>query len=438
MTQSIPDDSSVALDQPVVAARWERGIIPASGGDVALLVRMSAQPASETARRAPIDAAFVLDHSGSMNGGKLDLAKTGVDLAMAHLRDDDRAALVIYDDEVATLQPLACATPRVKASLRLALHGIDPGGSTFLSGGWTAGCKELAEAPALPAADGRQTRVRRVILLTDGLANVGISDPAALAKHAGELRRRGIATTTVGVGQDFDEGLLSAMAEAGGGHFEYAADPAALRDFFARELRQMTSVAATGCTLTVALPAGVRAELLSVFPVETLDGELSVAIGDLHAEDEIDLLFAVTAEAGDLGTTLPVGVTAAWTDVATDRRLEFDASPEPLRRVKPAEVEGVAADPDVAEQAALQRAASERRAGLELDRRGDHAGSRDRMARAYRLLQAAPMTARVQTDAAMSFELFDLPSDAAYDSHTRKTAQLREHLRRRGSERRDD
>jgi Ca-activated chloride channel homolog len=432
MTSNSNNGNTASLDQPSITARWERGVVPTNGSEVALLVRVTAPLVQESGRRAPVDAAFVLDRSGSMNGGKLELAKTGVDLATAHLRDDDRAALVVYDDEVATLQPLACATPRLKASLRLALHGVDPGGSTFLSGGWMAGCKELAEAPVMASADGRETRVRRVILLTDGLANVGIADPAELAKHAGELRRRGIATTTVGVGQDFDEGLLGAMAEAGGGHFEYAADPAALRDFFARELRQMTSVATTGFVVTVALPDGVQAELLSVFPVEARDGELSVAIGDLHAGDAIDLLFVVTAGAGAVGETLPVGVTAAWTDVAADRRREADASPEPLRRVAPAEAEGAAADAEVAEQAALQRAAAERRAGLELDRRGDHAGSRARMAVAFRLLEAAPTTARVRAQAAETYALSAMPDDVAYDSHTRKAAQFREHRRRRG------
>ncbi|MDF2759336.1 MAG: hypothetical protein K0S99_1968, partial [Thermomicrobiales bacterium] len=220
---------------PRVEARWERPLIAAGGGATTLLVRIIAAPGdeTETSRAAPLDVAFVLDRSGSMQGGKLDLAKEGVDLAVARLRDADRAALVVYDDEVDTVQPLAPATPRLKSSLRLALHGVDPGGSTYLSGGWIAGCQQLAEATTVANADATATRIRRVILLTDGLANVGILDPGMLARHAGELRRRGIATTTVGVGQDFDEGLLSAMAEAGGGNFQYVANPEGLRAFFA-------------------------------------------------------------------------------------------------------------------------------------------------------------------------------------------------------------
>ena len=159
-----------------------------------------------------------------MQGDKLDLAKEGVDLAVARLRDADRAGLIVYDDGVDTVQPLAPATSDSRRVCVFALHGSS-GGSTYLSGGWIAGCHLLAEAAPVTNADASATRIRRVILLTDGLANVGILDPGVLAQHAGELRRRGIATTTVGVGQDFDEGLLSAMAEAGGGNFQYVAGP---------------------------------------------------------------------------------------------------------------------------------------------------------------------------------------------------------------------
>ena len=91
---------------------------------------------------------------------------------------------------------------------------VEPRGSTDLCGGWLRGCEQVALAQT-PGA------VTRVLLLTDGLANAGITDPAEIVGHAGELRRRGIATTTIGVGDDFDEHLLGAMADAGGGHFYY-------------------------------------------------------------------------------------------------------------------------------------------------------------------------------------------------------------------------
>jgi Ca-activated chloride channel homolog len=419
---------------PRVEARWEKPLIPASGGEATLLVRISAatEDETETSRAAPLDVAFVLDRSGSMQGGKLDLAKEGVDLAVARLRDADRAALVVYDDEVDIVQPLAPATPRLKASLRLALHGVDPGGSTYLSGGWIAGCHQLAEAKPVSNADATATRIRRVILLTDGLANVGILDPGMLARHAGELRRRGIATTTVGVGQDFDEGLLSAMAEAGGGNFQYVADPEGLRAFFAHELQELFSVAATGLAITLVLAPGVDAELVSAFPADARENALEVAIGDLPAGDEIDLVFTVRSGRGNAGDLLPVGVTACWTDPRADARGEVNAALEPLRRVEEGEVTAATPDDLVVERAARQRAAAERRAGLELDRAGRFAESRARMRRSQDFLAAAPMTPEVQDDFAVSMALASAPPTSAYGSHTRKSAQLRETLHRRG------
>jgi Ca-activated chloride channel homolog len=419
---------------PRIEAQWEKPLIATSGGEATLLVRVIAaiEDEAETNRAAPLDVAFVLDRSGSMQGGKLDLAKEGVDLAVAKLRDADRAALVVYDDEVDVEQPLAAATPRLKAGLRLALHGVDPGGSTYLSGGWVAGCQQLAEATPVAYTDATATRIRRVILLTDGLANVGILDPGVLARHAGELRRRGIATTTVGVGQDFDEGLLSAMAEAGGGNFQYVADPEGLRAFFAHELQELFSVAATGLVVTLVLPPGVAAELVSAFPLETRGNALDVAIGDLAAGDEIDLIFTVRAGVGNAGDLLPVGVTTCWTDPRADARREINATLDPLRRVEEGEVTAGTADDLVVERAARQRAAAERRAGLELDRAGRFAESRARMRRSQDLLAAAPMTAEVQDDFAASMALASAPLTSSYGSHTRKSAQLRETLRRRG------
>ena len=417
-----------------VEARWEKPLVAANDGEATLLVRViaAADGQTEGGRAAPLDVAFVLDRSGSMHGGKLELAKEGIDLAVARLRDADRAALVVYDDQVDTVQALEPATPRLKASLRLALHGIDPGGSTFLSGGWVAGCHQIAEALPFAGADDRATRIRRVILLTDGLANVGILDPGELARHAGELRRRGIATTTLGVGQDFDEGLLSAMAEAGGGNFQYVADPEGLRVFFAHELQELFSVAATSFVVTLDVPSGMNAELVSAFPVETRGSALDVAIGDLPASDEIDLLFNLRVPRGVAGDLLPVGVMACWTDPRADARHEIDASPDPLRRAAPGEVAAAIPDDFVVERAARQRAAAERRAALDLDRAGRIQESRARMVRSYDFLAAAPMTAEVRADLDETTALAFESSSSPYSSHVRKSTQYRETLRRRG------
>ena len=186
-------------------------------------------------------------------GRQFDLAKEGVDLAVAPLRTPIARR---WSSTTTRSTPCSRWLRRRLGSRRVCVWHctVSIPGSTYLSGGWIAGCHQLAEATP---ADATATRIRRVILLTDGLANVGILDPGVLAQHAGELRRRGIATTTVGVGQDFDEGLLSAMAEAGGGNFQYVSGSEGLRRSSPTSCRSC-SVAATGLTITLVLPDRCR------------------------------------------------------------------------------------------------------------------------------------------------------------------------------------
>jgi Ca-activated chloride channel family protein len=412
-----------------ITTHWLKPLLPASGGETTLLVRLLAAPDPNARLAAPVDVAFVLDRSGSMGGEKLALAKEGISLALERLRPTDRVALVIYDDEVEVVQPLTDAAPAAVARLQRALRPLDTGGSTFLSGGWIAGCQELANAPA---EDTGRTRIRRTILLTDGLANVGMLDPQELAKHASQLRKRRIVTTTVGVGLGFDEGLLFAMAEAGGGNFVYAENALVLRNFFAQELQEMLQVASTTTTLHLTLPHGVRGELVSAFPVERDGKTFKVAIGDIAAGDVIDLVFTLQGEPGVPGEILPLRASCHWTDPATDYRHRWDISPSPLERATAQEVANTQPDALVAERAALQRAAAERRAGLELDRAGRHAESRRRMEQSVAYLRSAPQTADVAFAVHDSNLLAEMPASAPIDNHQRKAAQMREHQRRHG------
>jgi Ca-activated chloride channel family protein len=119
----------------------------------------------------------------------------------------DRVSIVAYDDEVQLRAPLTPVEGN-RDALVAAIHALDAGTSTNLSGGWLKGAETLSDAPA--------DSLRRVVLLSDGLANVGITDAPSLRQMAERTRAEGVSTSTIGFGEGFDEDLMTAMADAGG------------------------------------------------------------------------------------------------------------------------------------------------------------------------------------------------------------------------------
>lgn len=261
-----------------------------------VLVEVTA-PAAQTGRaRPPVNLAFVLDRSGSMDGAKIRLAKLAIEEAIARLHDDDRFAIVVYDDRIDVVVPGTLATPDARRTALERLREVDARGSTNLGEGWLRGAEQVALALS---ADG----VNRCLLLTDGLANVGITDRDALARHAGELRARGVSTTTFGVGEDFDEVLLQAMASAGGGHFYFIATAASIRDHITSEVGETLEVVARGVTLEISAPEGVRVESLSPYPVRDGRGRTEVVLGDLSSEERVEVVLRLNFPYGDAGRT---------------------------------------------------------------------------------------------------------------------------------------
>ena len=260
---------------------------------VRALLRITGE-APDAAARPPLNLALVLDRSGSMGGGKLEHVKEAARLLVRRVGDDDVVSLVAYDDQVATLAARARGADR--QALLEAIDRIGLGGSTNLSGGWLRG-RELVAAGRVEGG------VNRVLLLTDGLANVGITDPATLAGLVGGAAAEGVTTTTIGFGAGYDERLLRTLADAGGGNTHYIEGPDQAPAVFQAEIEGLLALAAQNVAVTVAPGAAVdTATVLHRYPSHELgDGALRLELGDLYALEPKSLLveFLVSGDAGE-------------------------------------------------------------------------------------------------------------------------------------------
>ena len=274
-----------------------------------LMISLTAPVAPPRAERPPVSVGLVLDRSGSMDGDrKFALARDAVEQSLRMLRPDDRFTLVVYDGQVDVLVPPTAATADAKRTALRRLADVEPRGCTDLHAGWSAGALGLADRAA-PESD----TVTRVLVLTDGLANEGLTEPHALAQRARELRELGVATTTFGVGEDFDERLLRDMAHEGGGQFYFVETARQIPDFLTSELGEALEVVRRDAALQLELPDGAEAECLNRFRVVRAagDNELRIELGDLTSGQELCVLVRLRFPRGEVGTVTGVRVSVA-------------------------------------------------------------------------------------------------------------------------------
>ncbi len=249
-----------AAAQPAIILSPIRAGIPAAGGTLEVLVRVQApaKPASPgnetTTPRPPFRLALVVDRSGSMSGAPLTEALRCVHHIAGRLKPTDAVAVVLYDDQVQRPVPLRRATNA--AAIEAALAGVESGGSTNLYAGWEAGARQLES--------GTKDSISRVILLSDGQANQGLTDQAQIEQHCARWLATGVSTTTVGLGAGFNEELMIGMARAGGGQQYYGQTAEDLFDGFDEELALLESMLLRKLRVKLIAGAGVIVEPLGL------------------------------------------------------------------------------------------------------------------------------------------------------------------------------
>ncbi len=252
-----------------------------------------------------LNLALAIDVSGSMRGEKLAAAqRTAIAVAEA-LGPQDRLSVVSFGSAVEVLlaaRGMDAAGREVAVASIRRLH-ID--GMTNLSGGWLQAAEQVALAQL---AD--QAGTHRILLLSDGQANEGITDRAELARHAGELLARGLITSCVGIGDGYDEDLLSGMAEAGGGRLHDAAEASEIDEVVLGELREGRATLVERATLRLTVPATLRAEVVGAWSHTALPGAIEVMVGSLLPDRAKRVVFRLHCPEGEAGSAFLLGLAA--------------------------------------------------------------------------------------------------------------------------------
>jgi len=280
-------------------------------GEVFLDINLAA-PATQHVKRLPLNIGLVIDRSGSMAGQKLANAREAATQLVSRLRDGDRIAIVTYGSDVTVLVPSTVVDTESRATMINSISTIVDRGGTFLSGGLERGREQVLR-------HGRNGFVNRVILISDGQANEGITSPGELSALSRATLGQGVNVTTMGVGLDFNEEVMTAMAEHGGGHYYFIQNSSAMARFFTEELDTMTAVVARTATMQLDLEPGVELLDLYGYAFEQQGRTVRVNLPDLFSGQTRRIICHLRVPAGREGKVTVGQVKLSYVDVDSGR-----------------------------------------------------------------------------------------------------------------------
>jgi Ca-activated chloride channel family protein len=333
--------------------------------EVHLLLELVAPPASDAgAPRLEHNVVVVLDRSGSMAGGRLEAAKEALVRVVERLDDRDRFGLVVFDQQAEVVVPAGRVGDSGRPDILRGIRDVRPGGTTDLSAGYFRGLQEARRVCGEAGAT--------IVLVSDGHANSGIVDPTALRQTAARAAGQLITTSTVGIGEGYDDTILDTVATGGQGNHSFAHDGDGAAHAVCQEVDGLLSKVVQAANVLVSPTSAVSAvEVLNALPVRPVEGGLMVELGDLYAGEtqRLALRFDVPVIAA-LGLAEVAELTVGY--VSLPDLVQHTVSIPVTVNVVPADLAaGRVRDPKVVEEVLFASVQKRKRESLDAMRSGD-------------------------------------------------------------------
>lgn len=300
--------SNIAVAQVVTwQARPSNKYYAADAREFYVYVSLTGGEVYRPEKRVPLNISIVLDRSGSMGGDKIAYAKNAAKFIIDQLAPDDIVSIVNYDDRVEVTAPSGLVNN--KEVLKRKIDALTARGSTNLTGGMLEGFAQVRSTK-------KEGYVNRVLLLTDGLANAGITDPKEMKKLVEKkYLEEGIALSTFGLGADYDEDLLTMLAEMGRANYYFIGSPDRIPEIFAKELKGLLSVVAQNAWVKIDFPSNLECTRVYGFPYEANGSEITIRFNDVYANDKKGILLKFRAR-GEVSSSMTFNCRMSYVNAA--------------------------------------------------------------------------------------------------------------------------
>lgn len=299
---------AVAMD-----VRWGNDEVSSGQRNAVLQIGFTTPSVNERTNLRPLNLALVIDKSGSMaDGDKMPRVKESLRVMLDKLRDDDIISIIVFDTDAEVLFP----AQRIGNgnAIRRAVESIEPNGSTNLHSGLMLGYKEAQK-------NFQKDATNRVILLTDGIANVGTIDPKKIAAESSEFNGRGVDLSTIGVGLELNNDLLRTLAKSGRGLYHFVADYKDIDKVFVTELQSLISAVARNVKIEVEYDSNLQMEKLYGYEPRYAKNSFSINLENMNNGVTQAIISRFHANDGRKNLN-PVKVRLTYFDVKKQQKVE--------------------------------------------------------------------------------------------------------------------